>query len=736
MNEVTLSTCTRCGATIATDDLNAGLAVRVDGSLVCEMCVDTLPGEAVVRINRMRALKGLEVTTYQVTNPKTPTLQLYSFTTAANVTTHRRKLVSDGFYEAPKLPPPGQRAPLPVEPKRTVTDRVAPGVRPGRTAMLIAAGATVAILLGIAITVASLSSKKTTPANDSALTTPAQLPPPEPPKPLKTRFDYAVDPIAAWVQVTQDIDCPNLVRQGIAQELIRKRNQQLDTAEEALAERRLDDAAALANGIALPDDITFRAVRDRENDLRNRLLASRTMASIKPPIPTKIEPTPTQIPVPAPNPEPVAPPPLPVPTPIPVPVAPTPVPVAPTPTLPTPVAPTPPSKPMLADGQAQVWNAPFIVTNRDKKPYALPFDGNEFIPENWPGGIDAIYRSSRALTLKRHAMFFDLKKTSLDQGGLALLLHPLRIDRKSVVLSLTDAKGKTITLPPVQFTDKIWTSVVIPLPVDAGFDAMNVITLGIEDHPSAEGIPEDGGFIIGKLVLVHGRAPTESDLGLRPTALLPDLNRLGNIPRLVKIIAKNRKRSSDKRFLELDRVRMVIAGPWSAHIQVRSDLSAILKNTYGNQNPDGSIINAIFTDAWLDTMTKGRGAPLDPTQTNFAIWWTSAAEMATWPNADSAIANLWKKRIDQLIDAGIIPIVVIGPNGQSGATRAAAEAMWQQFITIPQIRLYSIPVIDLRAMTTAEDGSMDPETANRAIRLIGDALLEFNYIIRRQGAIK
>ncbi len=604
--------------------------------------------------------------------------------------------------------------------------------------MLIAAGATVAILAGIAITVASLSSKKTTPTNNSAQTAPAQLPPPEPPKPLKTRFDYAADPIAAWVQVTQNKDCPNLVRQGIAQELIRKRNQQLDSAEEALTERRLDDATALANGIALPDDITFRTVRDRENDLRNRLLASRTLASIKPPEPTKTEPTPAPIPLPAPNPEPVTPPPVPVPTPTPtpIPIAPTPVPVAPTPTLPTPTTPTPPSKPVLADGQAQVWNAPFIVTNRDKKPYALTFDGSEFIPENWPGGMNAIYRSSRALTLKRHAMFFDLKKTSLDQGGLALLLHPLRVDRKSVVLSLTDAKGKTITLPPIPFTDKIWTSVVIPLPVDAGFDATNVITLGIEDPPNAEGIPEDGGFIIGKLVLVHGRAPTESDLGLRPTALLPDENRLRNIPRLLNIIAKNRKRTNYKRLLELDHVRMVIAGPWSANIQVRAALSDILKNTYGSQNPDASIINAVFTDAWLDTMTKGRGAPLDPTQTNFAIWWTSATEIATWPNADSALANLWKKRLDQLIDTGIIPVVVIGPNGQTGAARAAAEAMWQQFVTIPQIRLYSIPVIDLRAMSTAEDGSMDPETASRAISLIGDALLEFNYNIRRQGAIK
>src|SRR5687768_8732945 len=151
---LTLS-CTRCGAGISNDDLGGGLAVRVDGDLVCQMCVDTLPGEAVVRINQVRAMRGLEATTYAVKLDKAPHLQLFSFTTSANVTNHRRKLVSDGFFEAPPLPPPSerQRLPTPSTPK-VVTDRVARGQMPARRSMLIAAGATVVVLGGIAIALA------------------------------------------------------------------------------------------------------------------------------------------------------------------------------------------------------------------------------------------------------------------------------------------------------------------------------------------------------------------------------------------------------------------------------------------------------------------------------------------------------------------------------------------------------------------------------------------------------
>nr|MBA3939248.1 hypothetical protein [Planctomycetota bacterium] len=95
--------CGSCGALILPEELAEGLAVRVDGALVCPLCVDSLPGKAQVRINQMRAVRGLDATTYRVELARRPQLQLFSFTTAMNINGHRRKQAINGFFEAPVL---------------------------------------------------------------------------------------------------------------------------------------------------------------------------------------------------------------------------------------------------------------------------------------------------------------------------------------------------------------------------------------------------------------------------------------------------------------------------------------------------------------------------------------------------------------------------------------------------------------------------------------------------------
>ncbi len=286
MAEAAALSCSRCAAAISNDDLAGGLAVRVDGDLVCQMCVDTLPGEAVVRINQVRALRGLEATTYSVKLPHAPRLQLYSYTTSANITNHRRKLALDGFFEAPPLPPPSERQhiPTPAAASKVVTDRVVRGAqKPARMPMLFAAGGTLVVLIGIAV---AFSLAKPEKKPETVSTTPAELPTPPPAKALKTRIDYPVDPLQAWTTATQDHDCPTLVLQGIAQELMRRRAAQLDDAELALNERRLEQAAELANALTLPDEIAFRDLQRRESDLRAKLLAARTVVSVTPPADT------------------------------------------------------------------------------------------------------------------------------------------------------------------------------------------------------------------------------------------------------------------------------------------------------------------------------------------------------------------------------------------------------------------------------------------------------------------
>lgn len=854
---LTLS-CTRCGAGISNDDLSGGLAVRVDGELVCQMCVDTLPGEAVVRINQVRALRGLEVTTYSVKNAKTPRLQLFSFTTSANITNHRRKLASDGFFDAPPLPPPAerQRIPTPAAPK-IVTDRVARGQMPARKPMLIAAGATVVVLGGIAIALALAAPDKKPTAGDGALT---EVPKPPPPKAMKTRLDYPVDALQAWTQASQDRDCPTLVQQSIAQELMRKRSTLLDDAELALTERRLDDATSLANALTLPDDIAFRDLRRRESDLRARLLSARTVATA--PTPT---PTPTV-------PEPTAPVPTPVPTPLPaapgvvvtapdgslrlmaeeavitgteltlvnrgnlkalvnwrnpadvprwtvridkpgnyrievrtasankeeclflvqsgdqrvanvvtptghwdkfrlttlgvialstagevevrvgaveakrwrglnlaeVQFHPTNDPPSPPPAVPATPPPTPtpmPDKPVEPAVVLTAWNYTFVTGGRDRPPKAVPLDGSEHVPAGLPGGVAEMFRSGKSQALKRHAAFLDLANAPAIGGGVVVLVHPGRNDRNEIIASLTDGKGTTVKFEPVALPDDEWTRIVLPVSAANGLDPSQLVTLALEDGPKAAQIPDDAGFLIATTVTVSGRAPTEADLGLRASALLPDPNRLRNLPKLLDILAKNRKKSNAQKLLEPGRVRFLL-GSWSKNLDWRMALRKQVEPLIPGKHPNPMMFEITYTDSWLEALTKGKDALLDPGAIHMAVLWTGGDELTAYPDAPQAVTNFWKRRIDQLIDVGILPVVVIGPNFQSADKRAQAEQVWQQFVTLAPVRLYGLPVIDLRALPIAENSSWDAETAAKASQLVADAIGETVFTLRRLGAVK
>lgn len=852
--------CTRCGAGISNDDLGGGLAVRVDGELVCQMCVDSLPGEAVVRINQVRAMRGLEVTTYLVKRDQAPRLQLFSFTTSANITNHRRKLATDGFFDAPPLPPPAerQRLPTPSSPK-VVTDRVARGQMPARVPMLIAAGGTVVVLAGIAIAIALATPDKKPVVTDNTM---SGMPTPPPAKAMKTRLDYPVDALQAWTQASQDRDCPTLVLQSIAQELIRKRTMQLDDAETALEERRLDDAATLTSALILPDDIAFRELRRRDNDVRTQLRDARTVASVPTPVPTL--PTPTPLP-----PEPIAPPPVPTPPPAPpgvvvtapdgslrlmaeeavidgtslsvlargnlkalvnwrnpadaprwkvqvdkpgnyrievrtasanmeecqflvqagdqrvanlvsptkswdkfrlttlgvialntageieiragavepntwrglnlatIQLYPTSDPPSPAPAPPTapPPAPTPsPDKPVEPAVVLTAWNHGFVTGGRDRPPKAVPLDGSEHVPAGLPGGVTQVSRSGKSQALKRHAAFLDLANAPANGGGVVVLIHPGRNDRNEIVPSLTDGKGTTVKFEAVTLPDDEWTPIVLPVSAAAGLDASQLVTLALEDGPKAAHIPDDAGFLIATTVSISGRAPTPDDLGLRTSALLPDPNRLRNLPKLLDILTKSRKKSNFQKLIEPARVRFLL-GDWSKDMGWRTGMRKQLEALVPGKHPNPMMYECPYVDNRLDALTRSKDV-LDPSAIQIVVVWTGGEELVTFPEIQTAVTNFWKRRLEQFIEAGILPVVVIGPNFQSAGQRAQADQLWQQFITLPPVRLYGMPVIDLRALPIAENGTWDADTARLAGQLVVDAFAETVFTLRRLGAIK
>lgn len=824
---------------IGEEELGSGLAVRVDGELVCEMCVDTLPSTALVRINQVRALRGLEATTYLVKLKHLPRLQLYSFTTSVNITQHRRKITTDGFFEAPLLSSPAEREqPTPTPARGVATDRIARGQFPAKIPMMIAAVVTLVVLGGIAFAFAVMSPAKKTVSRPETL---AELPPPAPIKVLKTRLDYAADAMDAWIQAAPDSACPTVVLQGISQELLQKRQHQLDDAETALSERRLDDAAAQLNASTLPDDIAFRQGRTRESDLRALLLTARTLATRKP---TVIIPAPVaqvSIPVPATvtessgeitlkasnasitgdklqlcsdsslgywfNPTDSAWWRVTIPKPCRYRVAvlvsgtekniwlavdigdqvlaapsvsdqgyfhyltldlgvlnlaaandltvrvrsfdqanwkpvnirsvtlrPTNDEVTP---APAPIA-KPPALPLRATAEKPIipstvaaWNGAFVAIAKEKNPRAVPLTGAEPIPQNLPGGVTQLFRSLKSASLKRHVATLDLGIASALNGGIVLLIHSGRNDRNEIIPSITDAKGKTVRLNPLTLPNDEWTSAVLSLPADDSVDASQLVTLTLEDSPKSAHIPDDGGFFIAKAVVVSGQAATTADLAVRPSTLLADPKRLINLKKLVDALAQKRKKVAGQKFIEPARIRFLV-GKWCIDQAWQKSMKQNLTPFTGDKAPNPLMMAMTFSEPWLDSMTKTANAPLDPQAIHIAVLWTGGEEGTVFPDAQQTIAKFWAKRIDQIFDAGIFPIVVIGPNHQTAEKRLLAEQVWQQFV----VRFPGLPVIDLRALQTADNGNWDAPTAAQANLLASDAIGQTITNLYRLGVIK
>ncbi len=837
MTEVPTLSCTRCGTMIGDEELGSGLAVRVDGQLVCELCVDTLPSAALVRINQVRALRGLEATTYLVKLKHLPRLQLYSFTTSVNITQHRRKITTDGFFEASLLPPPAEREKLPAPPVRVTTDRIARGQFPAKTPMMIAAAVTLVVLGGIALAFAVMSPAKKAVSRPETL---AELPPPAPTKALKTRLDYAADAMDAWLQAAPDSGCPTMVLQGISQELLQKRQRQLDDAETALSERRLDDAAAKLNILALPDDIAFRQGRARESDLRAHLLTARTVATLKP---TVVIPPATPPPLP------------PVIIPVPAPVTnasgeimlrasdafitgsklqlcgdgslgywfspadsawwsvtiPKPcryrvtvlvagtekniwlaveiadqvlaapsvsdqgyfnyltldfgvmslaaannltlrlrsfdsanwkpvnirsVTLTPTTDEVTP-APAPISRPPavaekpIIPSTVAAWNGAFVAIAKEKNPRAVPLTGAEPIPQNLPGGVTQLFRSLKSASLKRHVATLDLGTASALNGGIVLLIHSGRNDRNEIIPSLTDAKGKTVRLSPLTLLNDEWTSAVLSLPADDSVDANQLVTLTLEDSPKSAHIPDEGGFFIAKAVVVSGRAATAADLAVRPSALLADPKRLINLKKLVDMLAQKRKKVPGQRFIEPARIRFLV-GKWCTDQAWQKSMKQNLTPFTGDKAPNPLMIGMTFTEPGLDAVIKTVNASLDPQVVHIAVLWTGGEEATAFPDVQQTFETFWAKRLTQIFNAGILPIVVIGPNHQTAEKRLLAEQVWQQVA----VRFSGFPVIDLRHLPTADNGAWDAATAAQANLLASDAIGQTITNLYRLGVIK
>jgi hypothetical protein len=261
----TAFTCSTCDGEITADEIASGLAVRVDGKLVCALCVDLLPGRAQLAINTQRALKGLGAITYRVTVPAHPDHQRYTFTTTANVILHRRTVHGGDEFPTPPMPRSG--------PPRILAPR-APRSASRRPIALVATVVAATLLLG---TVALVIPHGGGGGSGGSASQPASGHEP-------TRADYPADPALAWLACSTDRACPPELAEVVKSELRARRSSDLDEAEHELTAGNASAARAKAERAKLPDDPAFADLRTRARALVARAAAASAPAitAVKP----------------------------------------------------------------------------------------------------------------------------------------------------------------------------------------------------------------------------------------------------------------------------------------------------------------------------------------------------------------------------------------------------------------------------------------------------------------------
>jgi hypothetical protein len=383
-----------------------------------------------------------------------------------------------------------------------------------------------------------------------------------------------------------------------------------------------------------------------------------------------------------------------------------------------------------------VWKPQFLQVGGKDAGRALPLDGSVPIPAGWAGGVEGFFRAQRTGARKRQALHLDLAQAGAD--SLVLLLHGQRPDRKQLAATLVDASGKNVALPPIMLSADGWTAAVVSTR-GLALDPRSLNALILEDEAGMDGTPEDAGFILARAVLVSGREATADDLGLRPVALMRDDNRATNLKRTLATIATARKRPQGawQKLLEPDRLRVLVNQvsngkdwlPWRVRIK------DLLEPLTPGKLPNPTFTELVMQDSWLDTMTRGQNPALDPASVHLAILWPMGEELALG-GVNQALDGFWKKRCEQLITAGILPIVVLGPNRQGGARRDEAEQLWARLAEFIASRQLGLAVIDLRSVRTGAGGELALGDADYAGQLLADALGEYLFHLRRMGAVK
>lgn len=277
-DETQPASCSRCGASIPVSDFTQGLAIRIGGNPVCQVCVDTLPADARLRINQMRALRGMDSQTFRFKRSSHPRQTCFTFSTSAAIMRHRRTLNAGDKFDAPLIG--GSKS---TAASKDTTNRRRRGVEPksNRQVLVLSAAGTLAALVVIVLIATSgdepSPSSVTTdnPNQSTALGTQ--------PSPAQSidRNELVDDAASAWRQADRmGLASDHPVRSQLTVELRDAWRQAIQRADGLIEIDALEDAErALATvpDLAITGLDSARAeaalVRDRINQRRERAAA-------------------------------------------------------------------------------------------------------------------------------------------------------------------------------------------------------------------------------------------------------------------------------------------------------------------------------------------------------------------------------------------------------------------------------------------------------------------------------
>ena len=260
-DSATHTTCDRCGVSVPFSDLRQGLAIRIKDEVVCSSCVDALPSDTQIKINQLRAVRGMDSTTYRVSDDFRPQTNVFTFSTSINLIKHRHQLKTSGRFEAPPLPKDQRAVSQRSEIAKFNKNHEKPTRKSPRLYLTAAAVCAAAVIFGIILW----------PANDTAqaLSTSEQAAKIEQERLNKAYAALALipDPVQALRSAKDEhglaVDDPVVL--GIYKQIIEQKTRELDAADEALKDGEFERSRELAARTALPaGERRFTLLKDRQ----------------------------------------------------------------------------------------------------------------------------------------------------------------------------------------------------------------------------------------------------------------------------------------------------------------------------------------------------------------------------------------------------------------------------------------------------------------------------------------